>query len=77
MTTTALDMVPPGTRCRVIALDVGYGINRRLMQMGLVPGSEVKVLDNSGRGPLVIEVRGVEIALSRGIAKKILVEVLK
>jgi len=40
--------------------------------MGLVPGSEVTVLENNW-GRILIEVRGSVIALSRGMAKKIIV----
>ncbi len=41
--------------------------------MGLSPGSEVIVVRNS-LGPMIIEVRGVRLALGRGLASKILVE---
>lgn len=40
--------------------------------MGFAPGSEVEVIANK-RGPVVVRVRGVTVALGRGVAAKILV----
>ena len=40
--------------------------------MGFAPGSEVEVIAN-GRGPVVVRVRGVTVALGRGVAAKVLV----
>ena len=76
MKVTTLDSLPTGYRGKIIHVDAGPGLTSRLFQMGLVSGTEVKVIHNDGRGPVVLEVRGVEIALSRGVAKKVIVEVL-
>lgn len=62
-----------GKRARVIDIFGGRGIVRKLMEMGLSPGSEVLVLKNS-LGPMIIEVRGVKLALGRGLASRVLVE---
>jgi Fe2+ transport system protein FeoA len=42
--------------------------------MGLNPGAEVCVLQNRGRGPLIIEVHGARLALGRGQADRVAVE---
>ena len=42
------------------------------MELGLTNGVEVKVLKNDV-GPLLLHVRGVTIALGRGVASKIFV----
>jgi Fe2+ transport system protein FeoA len=50
------------------------GLRRRLMDMGLTPGTEVKVVKTTPfHGPLEITVRGSRLALGRGIAKRIFV----
>jgi len=56
----------------------GYGLVRRLAEMGLTPGVEVKLLRKCPfRGPLEIEIRGVALALGYGVASKVFVRPLK
>lgn len=55
----------------------GFGLVRRLAEMGLTPGVKVKVLRRGAlRGPLEIEVRGVALALGRGVASRVYVRPL-
>lgn len=42
--------------------------------MGLAMGARIEVLQNVGRGPLLVRVHETRIALGRGEAAKILVE---
>jgi len=44
--------------------------------LGFTPGVEVTVVQNYGRGPILVTVRDTHIALGRGEALKVLVEVL-
>lgn len=67
--------LPPGSRARVVSINSGYGLKVRLLQMGLTPGAVVEIVDNT-RGPVVIMVRDVVIALGRGTASRIIVEPL-
>jgi len=54
----------------------GWGFQRRLEDMGLTPGTEVKVVKSAlFRGPIEIEVRGSRLAIGRGIAERITVRV--
>jgi len=56
----------------------GFGLVRRLAEMGLTPGVKVKVLRKGPfRGPFEIEVRGVALALGRGVASRVLIRLLK
>jgi len=56
----------------------GFGLVRRLAEMGLTPGVEVKLLRKGPfRGPMQVEVRGVALALGYGIASKVFVRPLK
>jgi ferrous iron transport protein A len=74
--TVTLDMLPTGTRARILAVNSGAGWVYRLYQMGITPGVIVEVVANYGVGPIIIRVRGVEISLGRGVARRILVEPL-
>ncbi len=65
-----------GSKGRVVSIAAGYGATRRLMEMGLIPGETVEVLSNYF-GPVVVRVRGVTFALGRGLASKVLVEVIE
>jgi ferrous iron transport protein A len=66
--------LPTGTRAVVRALRGGQDLMSRLTAMGLVAGTPVEMLQNRGRGPLLVRVRDTRIALGRGEAVKILVE---
>ncbi|MCK4822382.1 FeoA domain-containing protein [bacterium] len=52
----------------------GWGVRRKLTDMGLIPGERLKVLHNSGHGPITVLIKGSKIALGYGIADKIIVE---
>jgi len=54
----------------------GWGLERRLMDMGLTPGTRVTVVKSAPfRGPLEVLVRGSRLALGRGMAERIFVKV--
>jgi Fe2+ transport system protein FeoA len=56
----------------------GYGLVRRLAEMGLTPGTEVKVVRSAPfGGPVEVSVRGVSLALGYGVASKVFVKRLK
>ncbi|MDI9645286.1 MAG: FeoA family protein [Archaeoglobales archaeon] len=50
----------------------GKGLLRRLFDMGIYPSQKIEVLTN--RPQVVVKLGDTKIALSRGIAKKIVVE---
>ncbi|NIN51743.1 MAG: ferrous iron transport protein A [Nitrososphaeria archaeon] len=65
----------------IIAIEVGrgrgWGFRKRLMDMGLTPGTKVTVVKSAPfRGPLEVLVRGSRLVLGRGMAARILVEVI-
>ncbi len=47
---------------------------RRLMDLGITKGCIFTVVQGSGHGPVLVEVRGTRIALGQGRACRILVE---
>uniref|UniRef100_A0A832FVT6 Ferrous iron transport protein A n=1 Tax=Ignisphaera aggregans TaxID=334771 RepID=A0A832FVT6_9CREN len=71
-----LDLVKGGSRATIKEIYKHGNIVGRLYHIGILPGREVEVLINNGRGPIIIKVEDTEIVLGRGLAKKILVEVM-
>lgn len=70
-----LSTLRSGERGRVVSVTGGWGATRRLMELGILPGEVLEVVSNSF-GPVVIRVRGVAFALGRGLASRVLVEVV-
>jgi len=66
-----LDSASEGQWVRIVSIEGGYGLRARLAAMGLVPGTSVLVIRNSGRGPFLLGVRNARIAIGRGMAHKI------
>jgi len=50
----------------------GYGLRRKLALMGIKEGSWVRMISRSG-GPVVVECGGSQIAIGRGMARRIMV----
>jgi len=56
----------------------GWGFQKRLMDMGLTPGTKITVAKSAPfRGPIEVHVRGSRLALGRGMAERIFVEMTK
>ena len=70
-----LAMVAPGEVVTVVGVRAGWGLQRRLADMGLTPGVLVRVINSQRPGPMLIDLRGSRVALGRGVAQKILVKV--
>jgi len=51
----------------------GRGMLGRCLSMGFTPGSPVRVIENYGRGPILVSVCNSEVAVGREIAGRILV----
>lgn len=68
-----LSMVQSGELVQVVAVRAGWGLQRRLADMGLTPGVRVKVINSQGRGPVILDLRGSRLALGHGVAHKIIV----
>ncbi|MEM3399231.1 MAG: metal-dependent transcriptional regulator [Candidatus Micrarchaeia archaeon] len=71
-----LDALREGETGKVAFIMAGRSATRRLADMGLVPGTTVTVTRLSPMGgPIEVSVRGTELALGRGLASRIFVEV--
>lgn len=66
-----LDSLRNGEVAVVHDLVGGRGFVSRACAMGFTPNAEVTVVQNFGRGPLIIFLRGSLVALGRGEARKI------
>ena len=70
-----LDQMSENKKARVLDIQGGWGIRRRLGQMGIHPGDTISVLRYGALGgPILIEVHGFQVALGRRIASRITVE---
>jgi len=56
---------------RVVSIIGGSILQSRLHSMGIVPDEILKVVLKTGGGPIAIAIKGVRIALGRGISHKI------
>jgi ferrous iron transport protein A len=72
----AISDLPAGGRGVVRLLRGGEEFTHRMVTLGFTPGVEVTVIQNYGRGPILVSVRDTHVALGRGEALKVLVEVL-
>jgi ferrous iron transport protein A len=70
-----LTKAPIGQDLRLCKLCGGRRMARRLAELGLTPGVHLRVVQDAG-GPLLVSVRDSRVALGRGIASKLSVEVL-
>jgi ferrous iron transport protein A len=70
---TLLDL-KPGERATFLGVHGGQNVWGRLIAMGFTPGVEVEMMQNHRRGPLLVAVRGTFVALGRGEAGRVLIE---
>lgn len=70
-----LAMVSPGEVVTVVNVRAGKGLTRRLADMGLVPGTTLRVINSQTPGPIIVEVRGSRLVLGYGIVQKVMVEI--
>ena len=75
MPSQPLSETPAGHKVRLVAIDGGRQLTRRLLSLGLSLGSEVEILHHRGRG-VVVAKQGNRVALGRGIAEKLRAEIL-
>jgi Fe2+ transport system protein FeoA len=67
-------MVSPGEKVKVINIRAGWGLQRRLADLGLTPGVQVVITNSQRPGPVVLDLRGSRLALGHGVAHKVMVE---
>lgn len=66
----------PGQTGEIVSIETGYRAKRRLEDMGLTPGTRIRVLRFAPfGGPIEISVRGSRLVVGRGMARRIFVKV--
>jgi ferrous iron transport protein A len=70
-----LSETPVGRKVRLVAIDGGRELTRRLLSLGLTIGTEVEVLHHRGRA-VVVGNAGNRVALGAGMADKVRAEAL-
>jgi Fe2+ transport system protein FeoA len=68
-----LAMISPGEVVEVVDVRAGWGLRRRLADMGLTPGVVIRVVNSQMPGPIVIDLRGSRLVLGHGMTQRILV----
>jgi len=66
-----LERAPEGFDGEVAYIDGGDRVSQRMIALGIVPGTHIKVIRNSAYGPLIIDVEGTRIAIGRGVSSKV------
>jgi ferrous iron transport protein A len=69
-----LSTVPGGESVQIRAVQGGHSLLSRLASLGFTPGAHLRVIQNFGRGPMLVALRDTRVALGRGEASKILIE---
>jgi ferrous iron transport protein A len=69
-----LTMIRPGKLVTVVGVRAGWGLQRRLVDMGLTSGTQIRVTDSQIPGPVLIDLWGSRLALGHGVAQKIIVK---
>ncbi len=66
-----LTNIKEGVKAKLQAINGGRQLRTRLAALGLLPGTEIEVIQNSGKGPFVVSVRGSRIVIGRGMASQV------
>jgi ferrous iron transport protein A len=66
-----LSLFASGQKAVILGSLSGKKACSKLESLGLLPGTEVKILVNPGHGPLLVQVESSRITLGRGLATSI------
>ncbi len=72
---SSLDILKPGSSARLVSIGGERSFRCRLMEMGLLPGTPVRVIRRAEMGGLVeLEIRGCRLSVRQGEASRVLVD---
>ncbi len=63
-----------GERAIYQSIAAERAVTSRLTSMGFTPGVEIEMVQNYGRGPLLVTIRGTRVALGRQEARNITIQ---
>jgi Fe2+ transport system protein FeoA len=69
-------MVSSGDRVKLVSVRAGWGLQRRLADLGLTPAVEFRVINSGRPGQVLLDVRGSRLALGHGVSNKIIVDIV-
>ena len=73
--TITLDSISENQKVKVVSVSGGWGMRQRLGCLGIHPGDIITVKRSAiMRGPILISVHGNQVALGRGVARRVVVE---
>jgi ferrous iron transport protein A len=64
----------PGASGTIIRLDGGFGMRKRLTDLGVVPGRRATVLSSQKNSPLLVKIDDSRIMIGKGMASRIMVK---
>lgn len=70
-----LAMISEGEEVRLVCVQGGQGMRKRLADLGLNVGMAVKVIRRNPEGPMILGVRESRLALGRGMTHRVMVEI--
>ncbi len=74
----ALSEAEPGTRVKVVHIKGKGAARRRILDMGMVPGAEVKVIRKAPMGdPIEFEVKNYKLSMRKAEAELVIVDILE
>ena len=68
---TALSAIKRNEQCRVLTIAGGGGMRSKMYNLGVHETERVKVVQNRGFGPLVIDIGGTRLILGRRMAERL------
>jgi len=69
-----LTLVSAGEEARLLAIRGGQALRKRLADLGLNVGMTVRVVQVDPQGPIILAVKDSRLAIGRGMAQKVMVE---
>lgn len=71
-----LAMIAEGENVQLVNIIGGRVLRKRLADLGLNPGMSLKVIQVDPQGPMILAVKDSRIAMGRGMAQKVMVELI-
>ncbi|HOV03000.1 MAG TPA: FeoA family protein [Hyphomicrobiales bacterium] len=68
-----LALAAEGEKVRIAALRAGKGLSRRLTDLGLPLGAEIRVMQRRPGGAMIVGRDALRVALGAGMAQKVMV----
>lgn len=72
-----ISSIKRGLKARVKAINLEHGLKKKIMEMGIISNSELKLMDRRHSGYVVVETNSYKLAFDDFIARNIVVELLR